>query len=183
MFMSPTLPERRARRLAVWTAASALLVAGLAHAASEGQSKQSPINIHSNNADFAQKTGVSTYTGDVRLTRGGLTLTGDKLVVTRLNQGRSHIKAVLTGDPAHIHKQPDANGDAVVTGHARQIEYTNDSSVITLRGHAEVTRDGDEIRGPLITHNVDTGATHAKRGQDSNERVHITIQPARHGNS
>lgn len=163
-------------------AGAVLLVSGMAQGAGD-QSQQQPIHIQSNNADFTQKSGVSTYTGDVRLTRGGLTLTGDKLVVTRLNQDRSRIKAVLTGDPAHIHKKPDADDDEVVTGHARRITYTNNSSTLTLSGNAEITRNGDEIRGAVITRNVDTGATHAKRGKNSNERVHITIQPSNHDDS
>lgn len=183
MFKLPTHPDRRARRAPlVALILIAALAPAMAQAADGGDTKQLPINVHSNNADFSQKSGVSTYTGDVRLTRGGLTLTGDKLVVTRV-QDRSRVKAVLTGNPAHIDKQPDASDDQVVTGHARQIEYTNASSVITLRGNAEVTRNGDEIRGAVITHDVDTGATHAKRGQSSNDRVHITIQPANHDDS
>lgn len=161
---------------------TAMLAAGLAQAAGNDKSKSLPINIQANNADFSQKSGVSTYTGNVHLTRGGLTLTGDKLVVTRIND-RSQIKAVLTGDPAHIDKQPDSSDNEVVTGHARQIEYTNTSSVITLRGNAVVDRNGDQIRGAVITHDVDTGATHAERGNGSDERVHITIQPVKHDGS
>lgn len=161
--------------------ASAVAV-GPAWAATDSQTKQLPIDIQSNNADFAQKSGESTYTGNVRLTRGGLTLTGDKLVVTRIND-RSQVKAVLTGNPAHIDKQPDSSDNEVVTGHARQIEYTNASSVITLRGNAVVNRSGDQIRGAVITHDVDTGATHAQRGNATDERVHITIQPANHDGS
>ncbi|HET7315156.1 lipopolysaccharide transport periplasmic protein LptA [Salinisphaera sp.] len=161
---------------------AAVLAFGPAQAAGNDQSQQLPIHIQSDNADFTQKSGVSTYTGDVRLTRGGLTLTGDKLVITRLND-RSRIQAVLTGDPAHIDKQPDSSGDQVVTGHAHRIEYSNDSSVITLRGNAEVNRNGDQIRGAVITHNLDTGATHAESGQGDKARVHITIQPAKHDDS
>ncbi|WP_353223918.1 lipopolysaccharide transport periplasmic protein LptA [Salinisphaera hydrothermalis] len=178
--MSPTRPEHRAPRSTL--IALALLVAALTPAltlaATSDASKQKlPINIQANNADFTQKSGVSTYTGNVHLTRGGLTLTGNKLVVTQMND-KHQIKAVLTGDPAHIDKQPDSSDNEVVTGHAQQIEYSNASSVITLRGDAVINRNGDQIRGAVITHNVDTGATHAERGQGKDERVHITIQPA-----
>lgn len=155
------------------------LACARADAANSTPPKQLPIHIQSNHADFSQKTGVSTYTGQVRLTRGELTLTGDKLKVTQIKQ-RRRIKAVLTGDPAHIDKQPDSSDNQVVTGHARQIVYTNADSVVTLRGNAVVNRNGDQIRGAVITHDLDTGTTHAERGQGSNERVHITIQPGNH---
>lgn len=151
-----------------------LLFCLLIHTAQAEQAKM-PINIHADNADFNQKSGASTYTGNVKLTRGGLTLSGTKLVVSHLKNKRQ-IKAVLTGNPAHIDKQPDADDDKVIKGHSNQIEYSNASSVITLSGQAKVTRDGDTIRGAIITYNVDTGATRAKRGNDDNERVHITIE-------
>lgn len=135
-----------------------------------------PIHIQSDNADLSQKSGTSTYTGDVKLTRGGLTLTGNKLVITRLND-RGNVRAVLTGNPAHLDKQPDADGNDLVTGHSQQIEYANNSSTIVLRGNAVVDRGGDEVAGAVITHNLDTERTQAKRGSGSSERVHITIQP------
>ncbi|WP_158590712.1 lipopolysaccharide transport periplasmic protein LptA [Salinisphaera sp. LB1] len=182
--MSPTSPDRRATRsmLIALAILAAMLASGLAQAAGSGKSQPLPINIHSNSADFAQKSGVSTYTGNVHLTRGGLTLTGNKLVVTRLKD-RSRIRAVLTGNPAHIDKQPDSSDNEVVTGHSNQIEYSNASSVITLRGDAVVNRNGDRIRGPVITYNIDTGATHAERSQGSGQRVHITLQPAKNNGS
>ncbi|MGB7756948.1 MAG: lipopolysaccharide transport periplasmic protein LptA [Salinisphaera sp.] len=182
--MSPTRPDRGVTHSTLIALAilAAILTPGLAQAAGSGKSQSLPTNIRANNADFAQKSGVSTYTGNVHLTRGGLTLTGDKLVVTRLKD-RRQIKAVLTGNPAHIDKQPDSSDNKVVTGHANQIEYSNASSVITLRGDAVVNRNGDQIRGPVITHNIDTGVTHAERGQGSDQRVHITIQPAQNDGS
>lgn len=116
------------------------------------------------------------------MTRAGLTLTGNKLVVTQ-PKSRNHIKAVLTGKPAHIDKQPDASGDKVVTGHAQRIEYTNGNATITLSGNAVVTRNGDQINASVITYNIDTGATHAKSGNRDNSRVHITISPQNHDHS
>lgn len=152
-----------------------LLSCLLFNTAQAAEQSKMPINIHADNADFNQKSGASTYTGNVKLTRGGLTLSGNKLVVSHLKNKRQ-VKAVLTGNPAHIDKQPDADDDKVIKGHSSQIEYSNASSVITLSGQAKVTRAGDTIRGAVITYNVDTGATRAKRGNNDNERVHITIE-------
>ncbi|WP_423821428.1 lipopolysaccharide transport periplasmic protein LptA [Salinisphaera sp. SPP-AMP-43] len=157
-------------------AGAMLLIAIAAQAAPSGSQKALPINIQANNANFTQKSGVSTYTGNVSMIRGGLTLTGDKLVVTRANKN-SPVQAVLTGSPAHIDRKPDASDNQRVTGHAHRIEYTNGTSVITLRGNAVVNRGGDQIQGAVITHDVDTGQTHAERGSGQDDRVHITIQP------
>ncbi|ERJ20615.1 Putative ABC superfamily transport protein [Salinisphaera shabanensis E1L3A] len=168
MYKSPTRHSRIARALAV-------LALVLAPAAAFAQ-QPLPIHIESNNADLSQQRGTSTYTGNVVLTRGGLTLTGNKLVITRIND-RGNIKAVLDGSPAKFDKQPDREGDDVVTGHASQIEYANNDSTIVLRGNAVVRRGGDEINGQVIRHNLDTERTQAERGSSNNERVRITIQP------
>jgi lipopolysaccharide export system protein LptA len=147
------------------------------HAPRQPQQQQQPLPIHiqADNAELAQKSGKSTYTGNVVLTRGGLTLTGDKLVVTQLNN-RNNIRAVLTGAPAHLHKQPDRNGNDVFTGHSHRIEYANNNATIVLRGDAVVTRaDGDQVTGAVITHNLNTERTQAKSGH--NKRVRITIVP------
>lgn len=165
------LPIRRSH--AVMLAFGLMVLAGTAQA----QQKALPIHIESNDADLSQQRGVSTYSGNVVLTRGGLTLTGHKLVITRIND-RGNIKAVLDGSPAKLDKQPDREGDNVVTGNASKIEYTNNDSTIVLRGDAVVRRGGDEVHGQVIRHNLDTERTQAERGSgSSSKRVRITIQP------
>lgn len=170
MYKSPT--HRRLRHAAT-LALGLVLVAGTTAYA---QQTPLPIHIESNDADLSQQEGVSTYTGNVVLTRGGLTLTGNTLVITRLND-RGNVKAVLDGNPAKLDKQPDREGDDVVTGNASKIEYANNASTVLLRGNAVVRRGGDEVHGQVIRHNLDTERTQAERGSGSSERVRITIQP------
>lgn len=172
MYTSPTHNKTRVGRSGLALLIGLLCLTGPALA----QNKSLPINIDANKADYSQQNGVSTYTGNVRMTRGGLTLTGYKLVITRIND-RGNIKAVLTGHPAHIDKQPDADSDERVTGHASQINYTNSNAQIVLRGDAVVNRGGDQVTGQVITHDLDTNRTTAERGSADNERVHVTIQP------
>ncbi|GAB3679928.1 lipopolysaccharide transport periplasmic protein LptA [Salinisphaera aquimarina] len=178
MYKSPTRPDpsRRAaggRRLALALAFGLTLASTAALA-----QKALPIRIESNNADLSQQSGTSTYTGNVVLTRGGLTLTGSRLVITRIND-RGNVRAVLTGSPAHLDKQPDRDGDDVVTGHSEKIEYANNDSTIVLRGNAVVERGGDEVTGQVIRHNLDTERTQAEGGSGGSNsgRVRITIQP------
>lgn len=174
MHTSPTPNKTRLDRSLGPVLIGLLLLAGPALALA--QNKALPINIDANQANYSQQSGVSTYTGNVHMTRGGLTLTGNKLVVTRIND-RGNIKAVLTGTPAHIDKQPDADSSERITGHAAQIDYSNSKSQIVLRGDAVVNRGGDEVRGQTITHDLDSDRTTAKRGSGDNDRVHVTMQP------
>jgi len=172
MYKSPTRPDHRSRRRLATLSFGLALVLGTGAALAQ---QALPIRIESNNADLSQQSGTSTYTGNVVLTRGGLTLTGNKLVITRIND-RGNVKAVLTGSPAHLDKQPDRDGDDVVKGHSDQIEYANNASTVILRGDAVVNRGGDQVTGQVIRHNLDTERTQADGGSGS--RVRITIQPA-----
>lgn len=169
MYKSPTR-RNRAPYLALGMAM--MLFAGQAGA----QQKPLPIQVEANNADLSQQNGTSTYSGNVVLTRGGLTLTGHTLTITRIND-RSNVRAVLEGSPAHLDKRPDREGDDVVTGHAARIEYTNGDATVVLRGDAVVERGGDRITGQVIRHNLNTERTQAERGDSDQGRVRITIQP------
>lgn len=138
---------------------------------------QLPINIQSNNASFNQNTGRSVYQGNVELKRGGLTLTGNKLVLTHTRK-RGQLHAVLTGSPAHIDKQPDQNGSHAVTGHSKEIVFDNPAHTVTMQGEAYLKRaDGNSVRGKRIVHNLETDRTQAQGGGSPKGRVKVILQP------
>lgn len=157
------LPTRPKRRLAL----ALLLLA----AATAGWAAEAPIQIEADRAEVSQRTGESVYTGDVVLTRGALTLRGQRLTVTRGDSGRIH--AVLTGEPARIER--DRDGEDPVRGHARKLTYDAGGEMLELTGEAYIERGGNDVRGESIRHDLASGRTEADRGED--ERVRITIQP------
>lgn len=169
MYKSPT-------RRNAWPFAGFWLALALVAAPAPAQQQPLPIGVEANNADLSRESGVSTYSGNVVLTRGGLTLTGAKLVITRIND-RGRIRAELSGSPARMDKQPDREGNEAVTGHASRIEYSNNDATIVLRGDAVVERGGDRVDGQVIRHNIDTERTQAEAGEGGSGRVRITIQP------
>ncbi|MEQ8800230.1 MAG: lipopolysaccharide transport periplasmic protein LptA [Salinisphaeraceae bacterium] len=133
-----------------------------------------PIDIEADRAEVSQKTGVSTYTGNVVLTRGPLRLSGSRLTVSRSDDGE--IRAELEGEPVQIRRDPDDDEDgAAITGRANRLTYRAAEAVLELNGNAVLNRDGDAVRGDRIRHFLDGGRTEAMRGDD--ERVRITIQP------
>lgn len=136
-----------------------------------------PIHIQADNASFDKDTGRSVYTGSVKLVRGGLTLTGKKLVLTNTQQ-KGQLHAVLTGSPAHIDKQPGPAGKHMVTGHAHQIIFDNASHKVTLQGDAYLRRaDGNSVRAEIIIHHLQTNRSVARNGQDDKGRVKVILRP------
>lgn len=153
-----------------------LLVAGAATAAEQSL----PITITSDNAELSRVSNVSTYTGNVVLERGGLTLHGDKLVITRVEP--SQYKGVLTGNPATLKRVPQAKDEELITGHGDKIVYLTSTSQVTLRGDAVIDRSGDVIHSDVIRHDLDTQITKAGGSSSDGDRVQITLQPENSGN-
>ncbi len=154
----------------------AAILLGFVDAVAYAQQQPMPISIEADDAELSQRDGMSTYTGDVVLTRGGLTLTGNKLVVSRIDSDGS-IRAELTGAPTTLDRQAQGADSERVTGHADRMVYTNSDATLVLRGDAVVERGGDVIRGQVIRHHLDSERTVAESGPGGDGRVHITIQP------
>lgn len=132
-----------------------------------------PIQIGADHAVVSRSAGVSTYTGDVVLTRGDLTLRGRELTVSRDPQGA--IRAVLVGDPARIERSPNKAHPEPIEGHARRLTYNAAEQLLELSGDAYIERGGDALRGATIRHYLASGRTEAASGDDT--RVRIIIQP------
>lgn len=161
-----------------------LVLAGLAllltTAATAAEPASLPVTITAEHAKFSRADNVSTYTGHVVLTRGGLTLTGDRLVITGV--GDNAFRAKLTGAPATLERTPQAADQILIKGHADVIIYIGNKSQVVLRGHAVVTRGGDVIRSRVIRHDLETRRTVAQSGSDGG-RVRITLHPGQQEDS
>lgn len=161
-----------------------LLVAALAlplsaTTATAADSSAQPITITADSAQLSRPDNVSTYTGHVVLVRGGLTLTGIKLVINRVKQNA--YRAELTGAPATLERAAQSEDDALITGHGDRIIYFSNSSELTLRGDAVVKRAGDVIHSDVIHHDLDTQRTVAGDDSSDKDRVKITLHPGDDG--
>lgn len=157
-------------------AVAAVLLALLSAAALAAVEDQPlPITITADNAELSRPANVSTYTGHVVLERGGLTLTGRKLVITGLEGGA--YKAELTGSPATLKRVPQTGDERLITGHGQRIIYFTGQSQVTLRGNAVVNRDGDVIHSDVIRHDLETRKTVAGDPSSQDDRVKITLHP------
>ncbi len=161
---------RNLRRLACF-----LVICGLSTAgpAAWAVNKNDPINIEADSADL--KEDVSVYTGRVRLTQGGMVLSGDRLVVRKGTGGNFNLS--LSGRPANIYQPPEQQGAAPIRGSAHQIEYGSGQEILELRGDAAIDRGGEKIAGESIRYNVRERRTLVNNNGTSGGRVKITLQP------
>lgn len=141
--------------------------------------KPEPVTVTADDAQLSKPDNISTYTGNVVVVRGTLTLKGDKLVVSRLQNGE--YKAVLTGQPSTLRREPAVQGDKLVTGHSHEIIYYTGKAEVTLRGDAVVDREGDIIHSQLIRHDLNAEKTYAGDPNSDSDRVKVTLLPSDNG--
>ena len=133
--------------------------------------------------DDVSKT--STFTGNVVLTRGAMTLRADQLTTHQDAQGNQ--TGTATADKGHqvnIRQENPLKFETLV-GTGQQADYDGKSGDITLIGHAIVTRyicgqAFDNVQGARIVYHQKTGTYEAFGGKDSaaaGGRVRSLAQP------
>jgi lipopolysaccharide transport protein LptA len=141
---------------------------------------QGDIKVEANHAEAEAtgldfKTGVWTFTGDVRIhveKRGNMH--SDQAVVDFKDS--LIVKATVTGKPAQFEQQRAAS-DQIARGHAGQIVYEPADGVVRLSNDAWLTDGRNEIRGPLLVYNIRQQHVQADAQPGNDDRVHITIVP------
>jgi lipopolysaccharide transport protein LptA len=141
---------------------------------------QGDIKVEANHAEAEAtglnfKTGVWTFSGDVRIhveKRGNLR--SDQAVIDFKDS--LIVKATVTGKPAQFEQQRAAS-DQIARGHAGQIVYEPAEGVVRLSNDAWLTDGRNEIRGPLLVYNIRQQHVQADAQPGNDDRVHITIVP------
>lgn len=138
------------RRTTVACAAAALLF-GAPPVTAERSDRDKPTQLEANrmSADDARK--VSTFEGNVVLTKGTITLRGDRVVVRTDPEGFQH--ATVTGNPVRFRQKTDATQGRPgvwTEAEAQRLEIDEKNDRIELFEKARVTRDQDEIRGDYV---------------------------------
>lgn len=170
--MSPS-DKKSAFSRCLWTAICLTALLAIP-ARAEIVSAQAPISIEADSAEL-QDT-LSTYTGNVKVVQGSVTMRGARLIVRR-TQGNG-FTFTLSGAPAHITQAPAKAGDPDIHGSARRIDYASGSEVLELRGNATIVRGKERISGGDIRYSFrDRRTIVNNRGGGGDGRVKITLQP------
>ena len=169
-----------------------LLVAGIVAvtlAGARSDDRNQPLDIRANHSQIVQTSakapGVTTFTGNVRMTRGTMQANADEAKLYQHPAGAKDAqghdvanevqRVLLTGKPARLVEVTD-DGDKV-TSEASHIDYDADTGVVVLDGNVSVVRQGhSEFHGQHMTYNTQTGAMESGDVGGS-APVHVIIQP------
>lgn len=162
---------------------SLTIMTATAHALPSDRSK--PISLNADKATYNDKTGFTTYTGNVVIEQGTMKLQASA-VTAQLNKDRQISTVTATGNPAQFQQQTEAN-KGLAKGQGQRIVYNADTGIIVLTGNAMVTQDGASVRGGSLRYSMNKGDIEAvgsnTSGNSSNKnttnssRVQIIIPP------
>jgi amidase len=113
------------------------------------------ISLVADRATFNEKTGVTTYTGNVIIEQGTMKLQADS-IVANLNQTRQISTITANGKPARFQQQVSTN-KGIAKGQAQKIIYNAETGIITLSGSALLEQDGASIRGNTLRYSMNKG--------------------------
>lgn len=133
-----------------------------------------PIRLLADKATYVERTGVTTYSGNVSIEQGTLKITADSLVVNLNTANRSINSAVATGRPATM-QQVVTKEKGLAKGQANKINYDAVSGIVTLTGNAKLTQAGSSFSGNIIRYSLKLGDVEATAG--SGRRVELVFPP------
>jgi lipopolysaccharide export system protein LptA len=155
-------------------------------AQAEKADKNKPMDILADKLTHDDIKQVSIYTGNVILTKGTITLRGDKMVIRQDPEGYQY--GVITGKLASF-RQKREGLDQFIEGFGLEINYNGKTEVVQFIEKANVRRLEkekvmDEIQGKVVIYDsrnenytVEGGASESSTGTNPSGRVKVTIQP------
>lgn len=139
------------------------------------------ISLIADRATYNDKTGITTYTGNVVIEQGTLKINAAS-IVANLNSNRQISTVNASGSPAKFQQQLESNR-GIARGEAQKIVYNAETGILTLSGNAYLYQDGASIRGNLLKYSMNKGDVEVSGGGtggsgDAKGRVQIIIPPS-----
>ncbi|CAM9151917.1 MULTISPECIES: lipopolysaccharide transport periplasmic protein LptA [Acinetobacter] len=142
--------------------------------------RNQPITLLADRATFNERTGVTTYSGNVIIEQGTMKLQANS-IVANLNNKRQISLITATGSPTQFQQKVDAS-KGLTKGQAQKIVYNAETGIITLSGNALLQQDGASIRGATLKYSMNKGDVEAigtpNKTGSAEGRVKIVIPPS-----
>lgn len=134
-----------------------------------------PIRLLADKATYSERTGVTSYSGNVIVEQGTLKITADNITLN-LDDKRSIKTALATGRPTTM-QQVVTQEKGLAKGQANKIDYNAVTGIITLTGNAKLTQTGASFSGNTIRYSLKLGDVEANAG--SGRRVELVLPPSK----
>ena len=181
-------PSSPRRRLLPGFAIALALTLGAAPSGAEKADRNKPLNIEADSGRYDDLKQIGTFTGNVVVTKGTLTMRAAQIEVRQAPDGYQHgLATALPGQLASFSQKRDG-ADETIQGEAERIEYDGKADTVRFINRAVVRRYrgatlADETAGSLITYDNSrelfsvTGGESAATPANPGGRVRATLTP------
>lgn len=143
--------------------------------------RNQPITLLADRATYNDKTGITTYTGNVVIEQGTMKLNAAS-IVANLNANKQISTITASGSPAKFQQQLDTKR-GIARGEAQKIVYNAETGILNLSGNAYLNQDGASIRGSTLKYSMNKGDIEVSGGSSNSStgskgRVQIIIPPS-----
>lgn len=145
--------------------------------------RNQPLSLVADRATFNDKTGVTTYSGNVVIEQGTMKLHANS-IVAQLNANKQVSVVTATGSPAKFQQQMDGN-KGLARGEAQKIVYNAETGILNMSGNAFLDQNGASIRSSTLRYSMNKGDIEANggvsgsgQGGSNGGRVKIVIPPS-----
>ena len=135
--------------------------------------QRQPVTLEADRANYNERTGLTSYSGNVIITQGTIRISADNLVVN-LDANRSIKDATADGRPARFQQQLSAE-KGLAKGEGQRVFYDAQTGIVTLLGNAQLTQDGASFKGDSLRYSMNQGDIEALGS--SKRRVQLVIPP------
>jgi lipopolysaccharide export system protein LptA len=138
----------------------------------EKSDRDKPMNIEASHASLDQKSQISVFTGNVMIVQGTMRLVADKVMIREDKQGNHYSQG--SGAPVKFRQKMDNSPD-YIEAQALRFTYDGKTGILKLYDKAWVKRGTDEVKGDIITYDMNQETYDAHTQKEG--RVNVTILP------
>lgn len=131
-----------------------------------------PIYLRADHITADQRTGQSTYQGNVRLKRGAFSFTADTAIVKQRNS--QIVSLTASGNPI-VARKNDHLDNILTTVKGQHLLYLAKPNKVIITGKVITRRGVDVIKSEKVTYKIDDNTVVAE-GLGRSARVHALIQ-------
>lgn len=152
----------------------ALAAPAIAHALASD--REQPVKVSADKIEVNQKTGRSTYTGNVVLVQGTLRIEANEVIVHLRNGALD--KVFAKGKPVTFRQRLDGEAEEIF-GAALRVQYYALENRVDLFDRVTFRQGTDTFQSPVVHYDITT--TRLTADASAQERVHGVIQPRKSG--
>jgi lipopolysaccharide export system protein LptA len=136
--------------------------------------REKPVHISADKVTIDEKTGISSYIGNVSIEQGSMKLTGEKVMVYQPD-GKLD-KIIVNGTPAKFIQLSDQNNQEI-TATAKMLNYHTINEKLILTGEARLTQGPNSFSGHIIEYDTRNSTVTANTDSEKKQRVNAVITP------